>query len=135
MADPNANSERPRSAIVVGASSGIGAALVRELAGGGWRVGAVARREPELRALEQEFEAGRVIGYPHDVRNVGEAAPLFDRAAAELGGLDAIFYTAGVMPSVREDEYNSNKDRDILDINCLGAAAWLNCAAPYFERK
>jgi NAD(P)-dependent dehydrogenase (short-subunit alcohol dehydrogenase family) len=119
---------------VIGASSGIGAALVRRLAADGWRVGAVARREAELRALEQAF-SGAVRAYPHDVHRVDEVNALFDRAVAELGGLHAVFYAAGVMPAVREDEYDLEKDREILAVNCGGAAAWLNCAAAYFERR
>lgn len=107
---------------------------MRQLAGQGWRVGAVARREAELRSLADEFP-GRVRAYPHDVRRMEEVPELFDRIVAELGGLDVIHYAAGVMPPVREDEYDLVKDREVLLVNCGGAAAWLDCAAALFERR
>ncbi len=121
-------------ALVVGASSGIGAALVRALARDGWRVAAVARREKELAALAAEHP-GAVLAYPHDVTRYGETRVLFDRIVAELGGLDAIHYAAGVMPKVREDEYDLDKDRRILEVNCVAASQWLDCAAALFERQ
>jgi NAD(P)-dependent dehydrogenase (short-subunit alcohol dehydrogenase family) len=123
-----------RRALVVGASSGIGAALARRLAREGWRVATVARREPELRALQAELD-GAVLPYPHDVRQVEKTRPLFDRIVAELGGLDLVIYSSGVMPAVREDEYSIEKDREMIEVNVLGAAAWLDCAADHFERR
>jgi NAD(P)-dependent dehydrogenase (short-subunit alcohol dehydrogenase family) len=135
MSERIESEDRPRCALVIGASSGIGAALVRRLANEGWRVAAVARREAELAALAGEFADGRVRTYPHDVRRADEARPLFDRIVAELGALDAVHYAAGVMPNVREDEYELVKDKEILEVNCLGATAWLDCAAHHFERR
>lgn len=122
-------------ALVVGASDGIGAALVRELASTGYRVAAVARGEQKLKILAGEFPPGRVLTYVHDVANTNETPALFDKITAELGGLDMIHYPAGVMPAVREDEYNIEKDRNIIEVNCIGAAAWLNCAAALFEKQ
>src|SRR5262245_47220760 len=79
MSERIESEDRPRCALVVGASSGIGAALARRLANEGWRVAAVARREAELAALAAEQPAGRILTYPHDVRRAEEARPLFDR--------------------------------------------------------
>ena len=122
-------------ALVVGASSGIGAALVRELVGRGYRVAAVARRSHELEELARAFPEGRVLTRAHDVHAVEEAPVLFEALVKELGGLDLFVYAAGIMPAVAPDEFDTAKDREILLVNTVGAIAWCNPAAEYFRSK
>lgn len=123
-------------AIVIGASSGIGEALARELVRRGATVALVARRAERLagiaKALETEHGAGRARAYPHDVRRVADVAALFERIAAELHGVDLVIYAAGVMPAVGPDEYDVVRDRAMLETNLLGAMAWLGEAARWF---
>lgn len=118
--------------IVVGASSGIGEALVRQLAGTGARVGAVARRKDRLDGLASEF-AGSVSCYVHDVADWQAVPELFQSICRDLGGLDMIIYCAGVMPEVAEDEFNTAKDRQMIETNLSGAVAWLNEASARFQ--
>jgi len=122
-----------RHAIVVGASSGIGEALVRQLAAGGCRTAAVARRAVELERLAQET-GGAVIAVPHDVTRLEEVPALFQETCRELGGLDLVVYAAGVMPRLAEDEYDLAKDHSTIEVNVVGAVAWLNEAAARFAR-
>jgi decaprenylphospho-beta-D-erythro-pentofuranosid-2-ulose 2-reductase len=126
-----------KHAVVVGASSGIGAALAKRLAAGGCKVGLVARREAELARVCGEINAGgdcRAHAYPHDVQNVAEVPGLFQQIAADLGGLDLVIYAAAVQPRVAPDEYDTEKDRLMVEVNVVGAMAWLNEAARRFER-
>ncbi|MCC6727798.1 MAG: SDR family NAD(P)-dependent oxidoreductase [Chthonomonadales bacterium] len=124
-------------ALVVGASSGMGAAIARRLAEGGCRVALVARREAELGAVASAINAAReprALTYSHDV-TCAEAVPgLFQQIARDLGGLDLVVYAAGVMPLLSEDEYSFEKDRRTVEVNALGAVAWLNEAALRFGR-
>ncbi len=129
--------EPQKNGIVIGASSGIGAALVKELAREGYNVAALARRQKELEALREEVDGlgnGRCHIYLHDVTDYEVIPALFQQITSDLGGLDLIIYNAGVQTAVAHDEYNFQKDRGMLEINLLGAVAWLNEAAARFER-
>jgi short-subunit dehydrogenase len=125
-------------AIVVGASSGIGEAMARQLAGEGAQVALVARRTEELERVANIIKGvgkGGVRVYPHDVRIFDETLPLFQRIVADLGGLDFIAYASGAMPRIEESEYSFEKDREMVEVNLLGAMAWFNPAAALFEAQ
>ena len=125
-----------KRAIVVGASSGIGAALVRRLAREGHKVAAVARRRDALEALAAACNAGgerRVFPVVHDVHDVDGAAAAFEGCVQALDGLDLVVYCAGVMPAVGPDTFDTAIDREIVEVNVIGAMAWLNPAAARFQ--
>jgi decaprenylphospho-beta-D-erythro-pentofuranosid-2-ulose 2-reductase len=142
-------------AIVVGASSGIGEEIAKQLAAGGCRVALVARREGEMRRIAENIGGGPgfvspsitsstppanpasealALTYTHDVTCAEEVPALFQQICRDLGGLDVIFYAAGVMPRIAPDEYSFEKDRLNVEVNFLGAVAWLNEAATRFGR-
>jgi decaprenylphospho-beta-D-erythro-pentofuranosid-2-ulose 2-reductase len=134
-----ATSETWRHAIVVGASSGIGAAVARELARGGTRVALVARRRAELDGVataiaDETGDGDRAVVFAHDVTNGREVADLLPRVCHALGGLDLFVYAAGIMPRIGEDEYDLEKDRTIVEVNVVGAMAWCNAVAERFAR-
>lgn len=130
-----------RRAIVLGASSGIGEALVRRLAAEGYRVAALARRKERLDALAAECAAdcartgGAVLAVAHDVLDTDEVPELFERLARELGGLDLFVYATGVMPKVELDEYDTTKDLEQIAINLEGCVAWCNAVAQLFQTQ
>jgi short-subunit dehydrogenase len=124
--------------IIVGASEGIGAALARKLAGAGYSVALVGRRREKLDVLCAEINAAanetRALFYVHDVRKYGEAPALLRKIAADLGGLDVIVYMAGVNnPPGGMDKYNFENDRQMIEVNLIGAMAWLSPAAEMFQ--
>lgn len=120
-------------AIVVGASSGIGAAVAEALAQRGYLVAAIARRADELAALAERRP--HIFPYAHDVTAYADTEALFQRIVRDLDGLDVLVYAAGVQPAVALNEYNFEKDRAMVEVNLLGAMAWLNPAAERFGRS
>ena len=127
---------------MIGASSGIGEAVARRLAADGARVALVARSEDKLRRIAGEIDdlcgdvdgEARALAYAHDVAEVGEAPLLFERICRDLGGLDLVVYAAGAMHAVEPEEYDTEKDLEMLTVNLHGAVAWLNLAADRFTR-
>lgn len=112
-----------KKVIVVGGSSGIGAELVDLLVQRGDRVASVSRRDSEKATLS----------FKHDVRDTDEVPAIFQEVCRELGGLDMIVYAAGVMPEVHADEFNFDKDAEMIAVNLTGAVAWLDQAAVRFQ--
>ena len=133
----SALSRRPR-AVVVGASSGIGAAIARRLAAEGYVVAALARNKNELDKLCGEINKStgerRSLAYGHDVTDLPSIPLTFQGLVKDLGGIDALIYVAGVMPKLEIDEFNLDKDRQIIETNLMGAVAWLGAAAALFQR-
>jgi len=120
-------------ALIVGASSGMGAALARLLGRNGYGLALVARRKNLLTALCSEInqEAGttRAVPYVHDVTDYQSVQDLLRRIVADLGGLDLVVYASGVNFPPGLEAFNFDGDREMLEVNLIGAFAWLNPVA------
>ncbi len=129
----------PQTAVVVGASSGIGAAIARAFAGRGYQVALVARRADQLSVVADRINevAGRELAkiYPSSVLDFHEVETVFQSIITDFGGMDVVVYAAGIMPKVDAAEYSFHKDRQIIEVNVLGAMAWLNLAAERFTKQ
>jgi decaprenylphospho-beta-D-erythro-pentofuranosid-2-ulose 2-reductase len=121
-----------KHAIVIGASSGIGREIARQLAESGCSVAILARRKERLDELASAL-GERVFAYAHDVTDYESVPALFLEITGRLGGLDLVVYASGLMPAVEVDEFNFEKDRKMVEVNDLGAVAWLNQAAARFQ--
>jgi 3-oxoacyl-[acyl-carrier protein] reductase len=88
---------KSRTAVVTGASVGIGRAVARGLAREGVRVAAVARRKDLLEQLaaEARSEGGEIVPVIQDIMQEGAAKSLAASAMAELGHVDILVNNAG----------------------------------------
>jgi NAD(P)-dependent dehydrogenase (short-subunit alcohol dehydrogenase family) len=86
-----------RTALITGASRGLGLALARALAEEGWTLIIDARGEDALESARTELsEHTRVLAIPGDVSDPGHRAALAE-AAREVGGLDALVNNASIL--------------------------------------
>ncbi len=135
---PPATPLQPRlRALIIGASSGMGAALARRLGREGYSLALVARRKSLLNALCAEINrsAGetRALAYVQDVRKYQDVPAQLRRIVADLGGLDLVVYAAGVNYPPGMTSYNFKNDQEMLEVNLIGAFAWLNPVAAMFQ--
>ncbi|MEO8354280.1 MAG: SDR family NAD(P)-dependent oxidoreductase [Chloroflexota bacterium] len=127
-----------RRGIIIGASDGLGAALARCLAREGYTLALLARRQEKLEALCSEINGSRASkcahAYTHDVHEYEQVPALLRRIVADLGGLDLVIFAAGVNdPPGGADKYNFENDRRMIEINLIGAMAWLSPVAEMFQ--
>jgi NADP-dependent 3-hydroxy acid dehydrogenase YdfG len=109
-----------RVAVITGASSGIGEATARALAGEGYRVALLARRADRIQALADEL-GDAAIAIQADVTDRDSLVAAAQRVQDELGGADVLVNNAGIMllgPFVSEQREDS---RRMVETNLLGA--------------
>jgi short-subunit dehydrogenase len=125
-----------RRGIIVGASEGLGAELARRLARERYSLALLARRADKLEQLCNELNGSEIVAraYVHDVSQFEKVPDLLRRIVAELGGLDLVIYVASInLPPGGMDEYNFENDRRMIEVNLIGAMAWLTPIAEMFQ--
>ena len=72
--------------------------------------------------------------YVHDVAEYGKVPDLLRKIVAELGGLDLVVFVAGVnYPPGGIDKFNFENDRKMIEVNLIGAMAWLHPISEMFQ--
>ncbi|WP_158056379.1 SDR family NAD(P)-dependent oxidoreductase [Halorussus halophilus] len=119
-------------AIVVGASSGIGAALARELADEGYEVGLVARRLDRLETLGEQLSTKSYVA-KIDVTETEPAMERLGKLIDAMGGVDLVVLNAGV--GLANEALDWEPERQTIDVNVRGFAAMANVAVHHFEER
>lgn len=111
-----------KTALITGASSGIGRDLALNLARRGCHVGLVARREAELQALKSEIEAfgGKAAYAAADVTDAKSVKAAVTSIENELGGIELLVANAGVSIRVHSMNYDPVKIAQVYSVNVLG---------------
>jgi len=132
--------ELPRHIVVViGGGSGIGRAAARRFAEEGAHVVVADLEAAAAEGVAAELASafpGRVVSVEADVRSDASLDALFRRAVLEFGGLDCLFYTAGLPPrfapvtEIRREDLQRQ-----LEVHYLGAVAAVGRAATIMRRQ
>ena len=108
-----------RTAVVTGATSGIGAATARRLAADGAAVALVGRREDRLRDLAEELGDG-VVPVAADVADPDAVATAAEAIRRELGRVDLVVANAGLMLAAPFASADVTEWDRMLDVNVRG---------------
>ena len=123
--------------VITGASSGLGEAAARHLAGQGAKVVLGARRAERIEALAEEIRTagGEALPVATDVTDRAQVANLIDTAVRDFGRVDVLINNAGIMPlsaleSLKVDEW----DR-MIDVNIKGVLYGIAAALPHMKAQ
>lgn len=123
--------------LITGASSGIGEAIARHLAGQGHQVILGARRIERLQKLVEELQAQgqRASCRALDVSQLHDMQAFVEHAEAHHGPVDVIINNAGVMPlsplnALKVEEWNR-----MIDVNIRGVLHGIAAVLPNMEKR
>ena len=120
-----------QTAIVTGASSGLGARFARVLAAAGATVIVAARRRARLEALVDELrsEGAEAVAVKCDVTADSDAQALIAAAIEATGRLDVLVNAAGIAPGEDEAIESPALFRRVLEVNTVGLYSCTRAAA------
>jgi len=125
-----------KTAIVTGATSGIGEASVRALVGAGWQVVATGRRADRLEALAAELgEAVHPAAF--DIRDADATRAAIDALPDAFGGIDLLVNNAGLaLGTAPAQAADLAQWRQMIDTNVVALVAITHQLLPRLvERK
>jgi rhamnose utilization protein RhaD (predicted bifunctional aldolase and dehydrogenase)/NAD(P)-dependent dehydrogenase (short-subunit alcohol dehydrogenase family) len=126
-------------AVIIGGGSGIGKAAAQRFLEEGAHVVVAdldgAMSEEVVKEVTRKFP-GRAVAAATDVRDDASLDALFRQAVLEFGGLDCLFYTAGVPPRFAPITEITREDlQRQLEVHYLGAVAAIGRAAAVMRRQ
>lgn len=116
---------------VVGASSGIGAAVARELAARGARVAVSARRPQRL----TEVAEGRMLVVPVDVTSRSDVRAAADQVRAGLGPIDLVVLAAGYWEQMAPGTWDADSFERHLQVNLVGMSNGIAAVLPEMVQR
>ncbi len=125
-----------RTALVTGATSGIGQAIAQRLADDGWHVVATGRRSGRLAALAAALPAGRCTPLCFDIQDAAARAAAIDTLLARGGGLDLLVNNAGLALGTAPAHQVDRSDWDtMIGTNVVGLAAITHALLPALIKR
>lgn len=123
--------------LVTGASSGIGAGVVRELGRAGAKLMIGARRTDRLETLKAEIEGegGTVAMQALDVTDRASVEAFAKAAMAEFGRIDVLVNNAGIMPLSNLNVLKIDEWDRMIDVNIRGVLHGIAAVLPVMEAQ
>jgi NAD(P)-dependent dehydrogenase (short-subunit alcohol dehydrogenase family) len=121
-----------RTAVVTGASRGIGLAIAERLVSEGARVCITARNAGPLEEAAAALPRDSVITVAGKADDPEHRREVFDAVVSEFGGLDVLVNNAGINPAYGPlTELDFDVARKVLEVNVLATLAWVQGAVAH----
>jgi NADP-dependent 3-hydroxy acid dehydrogenase YdfG len=122
-------------ALVTGASSGIGAAIARDLAARGYSIALAARRKDALEGVASAIRTagGAAVPLVCDVTKPEQIATCVAHTMHEFGRIDVLVNNAGVMHNGRIGGADTTEWRAMIDVNLMGLMLMTHAVLPHMQ--
>jgi 3-oxoacyl-[acyl-carrier protein] reductase len=126
-----------RSALVTGASKGIGKGIARVFARHGAKVMVVARHIDAAEATAKQIRdaGGTASAFAADVRDLASMEAAAAAARAKHGGLDILCANAGIFPQAKLETMTPEQWDEVIDTNLKGTFISVKAAIPYLKES
>ena len=123
--------------VITGASSGIGEATAKLLAGNGAKVILGARRKDKLKQIADGIQkvGGEAVYRELDVTKQSDNEAIVKLGHQTFGRLDVIFLNAGIMPLAPLSALKTDEWHQMVDVNIKGVLNGVAAALPTFIRQ
>lgn len=121
--------------VIMGASSGIGAATANLLASKGAKLSIAARRLDRLEEIKNQNPDAEIKAFKADVTKADEVEKVITDTVAEYGRVDVLFNNAGIMPVNNLDQLAHDEWQNMLDINVKGVLNGIAAALPVMKKQ
>jgi NADP-dependent 3-hydroxy acid dehydrogenase YdfG len=120
---------------VVGASTGIGAAIADKFVGLGARVAVSARRAAPLEAMAARNVSGKVIALPMDITHADAWQANLSQIIQTWQRVDLVIFMAGDYKPMRAWEIDLKVARDMIEVNLMGFYNGLAAIVPQLIKQ
>ncbi|MDV7719502.1 SDR family NAD(P)-dependent oxidoreductase [Pediococcus ethanolidurans] len=121
--------------VIMGASSGIGAATAKLLANKGAKLSLAARRLDRLEAIQRSNPDATIKVFKADVTDEKAVQTVIDETVASFGRIDVLFNNAGIMPVNNLDQTARNEWQQMMDINVKGVLNGIASTLPVMKQQ
>lgn len=120
-----------KRAVIIGATSGIGQEVAKNLLLQGWNIGVAGRRQPALNAF-QTIAKEHIVIQALDV-TADDAEEKLQQLIDKLGGMDLFLLSSGI--GKQNMELNAEIEQDTVSTNVAGFTRMVDAAFLYFKKQ
>lgn len=127
-----------KTALITGASSGIGRETAQILAENGANIALVSRSREKLEKISRELEANfnsKTLVAPTDVTDSKQVEKTVEETVKEFGTLDIVVNNAGLARGGEVEKMSDEQYHNMMDVNCDGMFFVARKSLPYLKES
>jgi len=125
--------DNSKTAWIIGASSGIGKCLAKQLAENNWQIAISSRNQDALENIAKQHP--KLHAFSLDITDIDSLKKAREKIIKELGSIDTLFLNAGDYTPMPLDKFDPTLFEKLISINYLGVVNGLNTILPYMQER